>query len=279
MKRSKQKSGSSSSTKQLPKKQLQREPVELQFPSAEAWTDIVRGLELSTTQAQSLETTLNEALEGIGRYRKKLQSQSNRPLLLERLRTFAKALGELEDECRRSADLMHDFLPHDTLEYIGRSLTFTAIGEALGRSVVPRNFDSKMEAKRMAGERISASSIEYLYRGSREALGLKHGHLILTHFLERIRAPLAGIVELKRRDKGGRPADAERRYLIYRLAEAAPEIIGKPPAVAVTGKFVDLCTTVLVACGLAETGIAEAIPPVVRKLRTEQAKWRGRRAE
>jgi hypothetical protein len=279
MKRSKRKSGSWSSTKQFPKEHLRREPVELQFPSAAAWTDIVRDLDLSTTQAQSLETTLNEALEDIGRYRKKLQSQSNRPLLLERLKTFAKALGELEDECRRSADLMHDFLPHDTLEYTGRSLTFSAIGEALGRSVVPKNFDSKMEAKQLAGERISASSIEDLSRGSREALGLKYGHLILTHFLERIRAPLAGVVELKRLDKGGRPADAERRYLIYRLAEAAPKIIGRPSAVAVTGKFVDLCTAVLVACGLPEAGIAKAIPPVVRKLRAEQAKWRGRRAE
>ena len=77
--------------------------------------------------------------------------------------------------------------------------------------------------------------------------------------------------------KVGRPADAARNYLIYQLAEAAPEILGKPGTIATTGKFVDLCTAVLMACGLPETGIAKAIPPVVRKLRANQKKWsRGR---
>ena len=71
---------------------------------------------------------------------------------------------------------------------------------------------------------------------------------------------------MKSLDEGGRPADAVRRYLIYQLAQAAPEIIGKAATVGSTGKFVDLCATVLVACGMPETGIAQAIPSVVRKL-------------
>ena len=82
---------------------------------------------------------------------------------------------------------------------------------------------------------------------------------------------------MKRGDEGGRPADAARNYLIYQLAEAAPEILGKPATIATTGKFVDLCTAVLMACGLPETGIAKAIPPVVRKLRENQKRLgRGR---
>jgi hypothetical protein len=110
----------------------------------------------------------------------------------------------------------------------------------------------------------------------REALGLKNGHVILQHFIERIHTPLARWIELKSRDKGGRPADAVRNYFIYQLAEAAPEIIGKPARVAVTGKFVDLCTSVFQACGLPEDGIGKAIPQVVRKLRANKAKWRRR---
>ena len=60
--------------------------------------------------------------------------------------------------------------------------------------------------------------------------------------------------------------------MIYRLAKAAPEIIGKPATVAVTGTFADLCTSVALACGLPEKGIAKAIPAVVRELRADQAK-------
>ncbi len=40
------------------------------------------------------------------------------------------------------------------------------------------------------------------------------------------------------------------------------------------GKFVNLCTAVVVACGLAEDGIAKAILPVVRKLRADRARRR-----
>ena len=60
--------------------------------------------------------------------------------------------------------------------------------------------------------------------------------------------------------------------MTYRLAKAAPEIIGKPAPVAVTGTFADLCTSVALACGLPEKGIAKAIPAVVRELRADQAK-------
>ena len=69
-----------------------------------------------------------------------------------------------------------------------------------------------------------------------------------------------------------------RNYLIYQLAEAAPEITGRPATIAVTGTFVDLCTSVLLACCLPETDIAKAIPSVVRKLRADQAKRRIGRA-
>ena len=62
------------------------------------------------------------------------------------------------------------------------------------------------------------------------------------------------------------------------LAQAAPEIIGQAARIAVTGKFVDLCTSVAQVCGLPDDGIAKAIPPVVRKLRADQVKWRHRPA-
>jgi hypothetical protein len=116
--------------------------------------------------------------------------------------------------------------------------------------------------------------MEAFSRPMRETLGLKHGHLMLAHFIERIHQPLVSWIEMKSLDKGGRPVDVARNYLIYRLAEVAREVIGKPAAVATTGKFVDLCTAVLAACGLPEAGIEKAIPPVVKKLRADQAKWR-----
>jgi hypothetical protein len=248
----------------------------LRFPAPREWQNIVQDFEMMPTQAVMLKVTLEEVLEAINEYQAKLQNQPSRSDLVKGLKDFEKALRRLRDECRRSANLMHEFLPHDTLGYVGESLTFSAMGEALGKNVIPRSFNDKIEVKRSVGERITLEFMEEFSRASREALGLNQGHLILTHFIERIHQPLATWIEMKSLDKGGRPVDVARSYLIYRLAEAAPDIIGKSATVATTGRFVGLCTAVLVACGLPEAGIEKAIPPVVKKLRANQAKWRRR---
>jgi hypothetical protein len=252
----------------------QGQEVEFRRPPNEEWENIARDFKLTSEQKNTLAIVVCEALDDIIRYHKKLQSQPSRALLVYRLKEFEKAIRRLQYECRHSAELMQHFLPADTLVYIGQALTFSAMSEALGRSEFPKIVDVKIDRMRTKGERITLASIEDLARPKREALGLKYGHLILTHFIERIRAPFPGYVELARQNKGGRPAEAARRHLIYRLAEAAPEIIGKPATVAITGKFADLCTSVLQACGLPEAGIAKAIPPVVRKLRADRAKRR-----
>jgi hypothetical protein len=63
-----------------------------------------------------------------------------------------------------------------------------------------------------------------------------------------------------------------RKYFIQQLARAAPRIIGKRAAVSPTGRFVDLCSAVLPACGLSAKGVAKAIPEIVKQLRAGQGK-------
>jgi hypothetical protein len=245
--------------------------VEIKAPSSEDWENIVRDLKLTPVQERTLKNVLDRALDDISRYHQKLKDQANRELLVRRLKKFTKVLGNLRDECGRSVDVMQHFLPNDTLAYIGESLTFSAMSEALGRDVFPRHFDLKIDRMRASGERIMLASLEQDTRPLREALGLKHGNLVLKRFIDRMHTPLAEWIELNRENKGGRKSNAERGFLIYRLAEAAPEIVNKDATISSTGKFVDLCTAVLVACGLPETGIAKAVPGVVRKLLRDQA--------
>jgi hypothetical protein len=245
----------------------------LRLPPPKAWQNILHDFELMPTQAETLKITLEEALDAISHYQANLQNQLSRSALVKGLKNFEKALGRLHDECRRSAHLLEHFLPNDTLAFIGQSLTFSAASEVLGSSVFPKKCDLEINRMQAQRERITLELIETFSRPMRETLGLKYGHVLLSHFVERIHAPLARWIEMKRLDAGGRPGDAVRNYLIYQLAEAAPEIIGKPARVAVTGKFVDLCTSVFQACGLPEDGIAKAIPAIVRKLRADQEKW------
>ncbi len=224
-------------------------------------------------QANELESVLRDALDEVARYHAKLLNQPKRDVAVDHLKKFEKALKGLQLQCQRSTKLMEFFLPLDALSFLGQSLTFSAMSEALGKDVFPRNFDYQIEFNQSQGERITLASLERDTRPLREALGLKHGHLILTYLVERIHKPLERWIEMDRLNKGGRKPDAVRRHLIYRLTQAAPGILGKAAPVSTMGKFVDLCTAVLVACGLLESGIAKAVPQVVRKLRAETSKW------
>jgi hypothetical protein len=127
----------------------------LRLPPPKEWQKIVQDFELMPTQAETVEVTLEGALGAISQYQAKLQNQPSRSDLVKGLKNFEKTLRRLRDECRRSADLMHEFLPHDTLGYVGESLTFSAMGEALGKNVIPRSFNDKIEVKRSVGERIT----------------------------------------------------------------------------------------------------------------------------
>src|SRR5262249_43393598 len=184
------------------------------FPEPESWANIVRDCKLTDAQANTLESTLKEALDAIERY----YERPSRDVQVKHLKL-------LQDECQRSAKLMEFFLPSDTLGFIGESLTFSAMSEALGRDVFPKAYDFKIEFKQSQGKRITVASVEQDTRPMRKALGLKHGHLILTYLIEGVHRPLERWIELDRLNKGGRKPDAVRTYLIYRLAEASTDIL------------------------------------------------------
>ena len=66
----------------------------------------------------------------------------------------------------------------------------------------------------------------------------------------------------------GKPENGSGRWLTF-LQITDPDFAPPPP---MRGEFVNLCTAVLVGCGVAEDGIAKAILPVVRKLRADRAR-------
>ena len=138
------------------------------FPEPESWANIVRDCKLTDAQANTLKITLKEALDEIDRYYSKLQNRPSRDVLVKHLKLFEKALKRLQDECQRSANLMEFFLPSDTLGFIGESLTFSALSEALGRDVFPKSYDFKIQVKQSQGDRITLASLEQDTRGGRE---------------------------------------------------------------------------------------------------------------
>lgn len=211
------------------------------------------------------------AIEDLSEYQSRKGKEQPREVQVGRLERLEKALTNLQYEIDHSLHLMNNFLPNDVLGLIGRSFTFSTIGVALGRDVFPSRLDSIIKS-RAIGAPLTMADLENEGLVFGDALGLKHGHEILKHFIDSINRPLKDWIEHDRLNKGGRPADAVRTYLIYRLAEAAPTIIGKSATISTTGKFVELCSLALPACGVSATGIEKAVPSIVKRMRADQAK-------
>jgi hypothetical protein len=243
---------------------------EVKFPEPGVWDDLVRDLKLNVSQSNELKITVQHVVEDIAYYRLVRSKEPARDILTTRVKLMEKALSNLQYQVDCSIDLMTHFLPDDTMARIGRSFTFSAIGEALGKDVFPQNFDFFIGRMLADGKQVTMAALEELSRPKRGGLGLTHGHRILKHFIDAINAPLKKWLEIDKLNKGGRSPQVARTVLIHRLAEAAPGIIGKRAPVAATGSFVTLCSLVLPACGLSAKGVEKAIPPIVKPVRAEQ---------
>jgi hypothetical protein len=64
----------------------------------------------------------------------------------------------------------------------------------------------------------------------------------------------------------------ERDYLLLRVAEAAPAVIGRRPTATAGGRFVRLCAAVVVACGFDGLGVERAVEKAIKELSAEQRK-------
>ena len=94
-------------------------------------------------------------------------------------------------------------------------------------------------------------------------MGLKHGAEILPAIFQRLHAPLKTWVAMDKLNKGGRKADLARSYLVTRLAEAAPDILGRKASSSQSGPFVRLCAAVLPACNIDPDGVEKLIPRII----------------
>jgi hypothetical protein len=257
--------------------------------------------DLSLTQAQAvaLTATLWHVDQDLKNFRMRFKGRKPRPELVRRLRRMAKILGELQDEIRRQRNTMSDFLPFDTLEAIGEIMSFSAMEAALGKELA--NWDAAQGGVKEAVERLAADAsaariaegeaargggieepvkrpdgsdvriaeIEARFEYQRKALGLKHAPELLAHLVERLIRPIQVWLELNRRPGFGRPSDVVRDYVLIRLVEAAPEVLGSRATGTAGGKFVRLCTGVFNACGLSTKGLEKAIERILKQRRAK----------
>jgi hypothetical protein len=238
-------------------------------PKGEVWKTLVRDLKLKPKQAGVLWITIRHASDDLKEHFTAKSKRPPRAVLVDHLRLMEKAFSEVRSEMDRSAHLMNDFLSADLLMHLGNSLTFSAMREALGEDTCPKDPITRI-IHETDNPDITIADLESYYTGHRHVLGLKKGHLLLKHLIETVHDSLRKFVDADRLNDGGRPPNIARRVLVYRLAQMAPEIIGRRASIARSGPFVRLCSEVLPACGLSADGIDAAIPQIVKEMRARR---------
>ena len=244
---------------------MSREKLEIRFPSDADWAELVKDQQLSTIQADELRITILHVVEDLQTYRKVMEARPDRKTLVGRLKRMEKVLRSLRYECDRGLGAMEHFLPIDLLTFVGRSWTFAAMGEALGKNLYPQRFD-------LTKTGLDLQAIEEESRSMRQALGLRHGHLFLKALVDEWHGQLDRWLALDRLNQGGRAPQFERKYHLHYLAESSPGIIGKSATIAVGGRFVRLCAAVLPVCGISPVGVEKVVPGIVREMRASRMK-------
>ena len=113
----------------------------LSFPKPDDWKNIVRYLKLTTTQERELEITTRHVLADIKSYQAIRSKAPPRHILVAALKRLEKALDRVQSEMESGGHLMNQYLSSNTLEFIGASFTFTAIGQAIAADVFPGDHD------------------------------------------------------------------------------------------------------------------------------------------
>jgi hypothetical protein len=235
----------------------------LKIPAQETIKEIVADLRLSEDQAVVLEFVVKNTLADVLLYQLVRSREGDRDELIRDLIELEKRLGRVISFLEGRTNLLQEILPTAVLDEFGELFSFTSIGRALGKDVFPENPHLLMKYLKDRKLPFGLAPAEAFFARKRADLGLLHGDALFLHVLRLIHAPLKTWLAAKAADKGGRPRSAERRFIIERLAKAAPEILGSEPTASVTGLFVQLCERVLTACGFAEDGIDKAVISVL----------------
>jgi hypothetical protein len=235
----------------------------LKIPAQETIKEIAADLDLSVDQTTVLESVVRNALTDALLYQSVRSRDGDRDDLIRDLIELEKRLGRVISFLEGRTNILKEILPTAVLDEFGELFSFTGIGRALGKDVFPENPHLLMKYVKDRKLPFGLVPAEAFFARKRADLGLLHGDALFLRVLRLIHAPLETWLAAKAADKGGRPRSAERRFIIERLAKAAPEILGAEPTASVTGRFVQLCERVLTASGFAEDGIDKAVISVL----------------
>lgn len=210
-----------------------------------------------TIAIRALEVYLKHIVADLEEYARTSQTKSDRKDIIASRNNLLSAFDHLMEALDSDTYDLSEALPVECLE-------------AVGLVIAPEVFEDVLGEKKPA----------YLNRdngvSARRAAGIQYGHVLLPELIRRIRQPISDWIA-EHVDKGGRPPDLRRRFIIRKLARHAPEIIGEEATATAKSTFMELCIAVCQEFDLPDTGIEDAVERELRELASAARETTGAR--
>lgn len=236
--------------------------LQLHMPNEMAWGEIKRDCKLSAEQAVALWSTLEEAV-GVS------EAQSRGPTSAE----IKKALTKVDNALERLAltlrqnDVTVALRAIETYGLMGHLLSATAAVQLTESDdeLSANGIEGLLRLSQLTRAPIRASTIDALALADRQRR-LSHQTPEAMNFVVRqLRQPISAWLLQARQDKGGNRLNSDREMLIFLLARDASKFIERKPNTKGKQDFMSLCTHVLVACGIDDQGLEDAVARCLKK--------------
>ena len=254
-------------SRKSPAREDQPEPKP-KVPNRKALEETFFDCNFTKKQLDVLEYTMCASLIELDLYDRLLpQREKNREEIVEFMRQFVTHIAKLRTFLEGKQEIFKRLTASLELDGFGELLSITGIRRALGNDAIPNDPEGLKFYLAHKGLPFDIAPAEEYYAGLRRNQALLQGHALFTHLIRFFGDPLQSWLALNAANRGGRPKDARRRYVIERLYDASPKILGAYPPISVTSRFADLCERALPAYGFSGKGINKLVVSVVRKKR------------
>lgn len=234
-------------------KNVQR--IEIQVPSRAQIAELVDAAGLPQDAIEPFYEYVVNMAEAMRRMAFTEASPAARKQRLRQMGNVTKAMTSLADLVAEPSAA--PFLSEHLSRELGRSLSTDAF-ERTG--LVPDRLSIHAHQSYATRERNGPyRALEHEATQLRVIHAREHGARALQEVLSRLTDRVEAYLALERENKGGRPPDIHRRYVISRLALIYPHLYGTDPKPTVTGHFVQFCQLVMEALALPIDGLETAI--------------------
>lgn len=251
-----------------------RQPV---LPDAGTKAGVSRNLKLAASQSDLLWRGVDGILRDIARHSDSAKAMPDRKARKKALAAALKARDAFADIIRRDDPYLRGLI-RQALPELGADLSGMGLSRLGNVGSIPLLLRDEDLSRYYSPARGDASTLyaklENAAASIRSDIARDVGPPIAIAVLDLLSAPFAAQWRVENADKGGRPQELYRNYLVQELTRLYRDIYQQDATMTRDGAFVRFCSQIFGAVNMPEDGIERAVERVLTKMKADTGKRR-----